>query len=133
MLVYVRSRDIVPLNLHLHCRWTCLVRITSQTLYPLKVPHYPFNMKLEWLQGQAGYYREEKSIHSMPGFILHIIQPTAWSQFYLHNSGFIFHVIKIIINHQLHEASSLRIKESLSYSRTCKPSISYPYSAVIQN
>ena len=34
MLEYVRSRDVIPLNFNLGCRWKCLVRITSQAIYP---------------------------------------------------------------------------------------------------
>jgi hypothetical protein len=60
MLVHVGSIDIDPLNLNLGCRWRCLVRITSQTLTPVKVPQYPLNMKLVGPQSEAGYYSEEK-------------------------------------------------------------------------
>jgi hypothetical protein len=62
MLVYVGSRDIVPLIINLGCRWRCLVRIRSQTLHSFEVPEYPLNMKLGGPQSQSGYYKELKNI-----------------------------------------------------------------------
>jgi hypothetical protein len=62
MLVYVGSRDMVPLILNLGCRRRCLVRITSWTLYPFESTPVPINTNLGGPQSQAGYYREEKNI-----------------------------------------------------------------------
>jgi hypothetical protein len=46
-LVYVGSRDIVPLILNLGCRWRCRVRIKSRKLYPFESIPVPIKHEAE--------------------------------------------------------------------------------------
>jgi hypothetical protein len=54
MPVYVGSRDIVPVIGNLSCRWRCLVRITSQTLYPFESNPVPIKHEAVWAP-EAGW------------------------------------------------------------------------------
>jgi hypothetical protein len=79
MLIYVGSRYIEILTLVVdRGAWS---DSHSGHNTPLKVPQYPLNIKMGGPQNQAGYYREQKSNWSLPGFIVQIIQASAWLQF----------------------------------------------------
>jgi hypothetical protein len=46
--ILVRHREIIPLVLNLGCREKCLIRITSQTIFPFESTPVPIKNEAGW-------------------------------------------------------------------------------------
>ena len=84
---------------NLDCRWRCLVRITSQTLYPFESTPVSINHETVWTPDPRWKLQRRKNIQNLPGFELQTIQPRALSKIHLHYTGSILQVNKNITNH----------------------------------